>query len=229
MNFKNNIPIFLHQSYAEYFLAKRGLDIINETRIDKDKIISQILFKSEFFLVRKFLNDSLSLYEFKMKVNTKKKSEEQINSKKDKTIYVKNRETLTKRIKNIFGLQNYKFEIENCCNENLFYLLKYLLDVKRVRVDLNNEFLLLASHYSHNGIIELLIEREIDVNQTNKDGENALHLASEQGHKEIVQLLIEKGIDINKTNKDGQNALHLASKRGHKEIVALLIEKGIKK
>ena len=49
----------------------------------------------------------------------------------------------------------------------------------------------------HKEVVELLIEKGIDINQTNKDGRNALHLATERGHKEIVQLLIEKGIHLN--------------------------------
>ena len=39
---------------------------------------------------------------------------------------------------------------------------------------------------------EFLIEKGIDINQTDKDGQNALHLASHGGHKEVVRLLIEK-------------------------------------
>ena len=77
--------------------------------------------------------------------------------------------------------------------------------------------------------VELLIEKGININQTNENGENALYLASRWGKTEVVKLLIEKGIDINQTDEDGYNALHLASRRGQTEVVKLLIEKGIKK
>ena len=52
----------------------------------------------------------------------------------------------------------------------------------------------------------LLIEKEIDINQTNKSGKNAFHFASEKGHKDIVQLLIEKGFDLNQTDTPGHKS-----------------------
>ena len=39
--------------------------------------------------------------------------------------------------------------------------------------------------------IKLLIEKGIDINQSDRNGWNALHIASRQGHKDIVQLLIK--------------------------------------
>ena len=196
VNFENKIPLFLHQSYAEYFLARHARNMINETRVDKDKIINQILIESEFFLVRKFLNDFLSLYEFKMDVEQKK------NLHKQK-------------------------QIENCCRENLFNILNYLIIMENADIKSKNHFLLKASNFGHKKIVELLIEKGIDINQTNINGTNALHIAANNGHNELVKLLIEKGIDINKTDKDGQNALHIASQKGHKEIVELLLQKEI--
>ena len=59
VNFKDKIPIFLHQSYAEYFLAKHVIEIIKENQDEKDEVINQILSNKEFFLVRKFLNNFL--------------------------------------------------------------------------------------------------------------------------------------------------------------------------
>ena len=67
--------------------------------------------------------------------------------------------------------------------------------------------------------MQLLLENGIDINQTNKDEQNAFYLASERNHKEIVQLLIDQGIYINQTIEDGQNALHLASERNQKVVV----------
>jgi ankyrin repeat protein len=42
-----------------------------------------------------------------------------------------------------------------------------------------------------------LIEKGIDVNQTENDGNNALLWASREGHYKIVVYLLEKGININ--------------------------------
>ena len=48
-------------------------------------------------------------------------------------------------------------EMKNCCTENLFYLLKYLLEEKEAIFDKNSDFILLASKNGHNEIVELLI------------------------------------------------------------------------
>jgi ankyrin repeat protein len=194
---KNKIPTFLHQSYAEYFLAKNAFAKLEQQQYDVE--INLILKKIEFFLVRNFLEGLFQKNSFVIKSN-------EIETK------------------------NYNFdkqEIENCCAENLFNLLNYLIEKKVANIKSKNHYLLIASCYDNKEIVRLLIEKEIDINQTNSNGSNALHLASEKGHKEIVQLLMENGINFHQMELGGLNALHLASKHGHKEIVQLFIEKGI--
>ena len=51
---------------------------------------------------------------------------------------------------------------------------------------MGNNALHLASQNGHKDIVELLIEKGIDINQKCKNGFNALHLASIKGHKDIV-------------------------------------------
>ena len=55
--FTHGISTFLHQSFAEFFLAKSLLDKIDHDNKDKDKDLELILKESGFFLVRRFLND----------------------------------------------------------------------------------------------------------------------------------------------------------------------------
>ena len=47
VQFRNNIPIFLHQSYAEYFLAEKTIEKL--TKNENDQEINQILQNEEFF------------------------------------------------------------------------------------------------------------------------------------------------------------------------------------
>ena len=54
--FTHGISTFLHQSFAEFFLAKSLLDKIDHDNKDKDKDLELILKESGFFLVRRFLN-----------------------------------------------------------------------------------------------------------------------------------------------------------------------------
>ena len=51
--------------------------------------------------------------------------------------------------------------------------------------------LYLVTKYPQKEIVNLLIEKEIDINQTDKDGWNALNLSSRWRYLEIVELLIE--------------------------------------
>jgi ankyrin repeat protein len=201
VNFTDKTPNFLHQSFAEFFLAKSSLQKILEQNKETDDNVDleQILRDQRHFLIRRFLNDLLIRIEIKR---------------------------ISKA--NFINSCDYKSEIENCCRENLIFLLKYFLEQKQVNLKSENEFLTLASREGHYEIVEFLIEKEIDVNQQNDDGQNGLHYASRRGHSKIVKLLIEKGIDVNKLRKeDGYNALHIASEEGYEEIVSILLSQKI--
>ena len=195
VQFRNKIPIFLHQSYAEYFLAKSTLNKLVKNQDDEE--INQILKNETFFLVRKFLNDAIA----PLVINSSEKGKNNHNS--------------------------HKKEIENCCRENLPNILNYLIENKAANIKTKNQFLLLASKNGHKEIVNLLLEKGIDINQTDEYGKNALHLASWYGHIDIVQLLIEYRFDFNQTDEYGLNALHLASRYGQIAIVQLLIKRGM--
>ena len=49
IHFRNKTPLFLHQSYAEYFLAKSTLNKLVKNQDDEE--INQILKNETFFLV----------------------------------------------------------------------------------------------------------------------------------------------------------------------------------
>jgi ankyrin repeat protein len=197
-NFLSKSPIFLHQSFAEYFLAKSSFSKIEKNQDSDDNIeLREILRESERFLIRRFLNDLMG--DFK---SLKQKDQE------------------SKR-------ENYVTEIDNCCKENLINLLNYFLERKDANIKGKNEFLLCACIEGHREIVELLIEKGIDINQQDRWKFNALYKAAQMGHKEICAILISKGININQTDMLGYNALCVASQNGHKETVELLIDKGI--
>ena len=215
--FKNKLPIFLHQSYAEYFVALNAFFKIKQNNDYYDKEFKQILRKNENFLVRKFL-DNFMYKDESLKVNVGLRQE-----KTPKTL-----SKLILSLKNRIFKRDFKTELENCCKENLFYLLKYLIEKKKAKIKKNEQLLIIASDNGHKDIVELLLDKCIDINQTNEYWKrNALHVASEKGHSEIVKLLIDRGIDINLQDIDGSNALHLAFLNDKRDIVELLIEKGI--
>jgi hypothetical protein len=198
--FTNKTPTFLHQSFAEFFLAKSCMHKIKEQkRIKDDKELEQILREERHFLIRKFLNDLMENYEIQ--------KEENKNDEKE----------------------DFNEEIENCCRENLVFLLKYFIEDQGAELETENEFLTVASKNDSKDIVAFLLEKGIDINQTSKDGwgETALMWASEKGHEEIVKMLLDKdNIEINHKDKEyGWTALMEACERGHKEIVKMLLEK----
>jgi ankyrin repeat protein len=203
----NKTPTFLHQSFAEFFLAKSCLQKIQkQKRIKEDKELEQILRDKRHFLIRKFLNDL-------MEINENQKEEQKNRKKSFKTFF------------DFFN--SFDIEIENCCRENLVFLLKYLFENQGAKLNTKNEFLILASKNGHKDIVAFLLGKGIDINQTDKEyGNTALILASYYGHVEIVKLLLEKeNIEINQEDEDGWTALMKASSEGHVEIVKLLLAK----
>jgi len=104
----------------------------------------------------------------------------------------------------------------------------------------------------NNGIVELLIENEADVNDKNNSGETPLdwaikykrteladllrkhggkhgtiHGAARGGDIEVVKEFLATGTDVNaKSSWNGSTPLHHAAEYGHKEVAELLIAEG---
>ena len=79
----------------------------------------------------------------------------------------------------------------------------------------------------HNGAVELLIGKGLDVNgKDDLTGLTPLFDAVSSGKKEVAALLIDKGADVNGKIAMGFTARHNAAGNGRYEIVELLIEKG---
>jgi ankyrin repeat protein len=84
-------------------------------------------------------------------------------------------------------------------------------------------------------LLQFLIEKGIDVNCKDKDGDNAFYPLcwnyKNENLIDIIRLLIENGIDVNWKNNDGWNALLLLCENYKNEnlidIIRLLIQNGI--
>ena len=82
-----------------------------------------------------------------------------------------------------------------------------------------------ACEEGHQWVVQLLLERGVQVNIVDMETETALTMASRRGHKEIVRLLIAAGADVNLASRH-HTPLCEAARSGHTEIVAMLIEAG---
>ena len=87
-------------------------------------------------------------------------------------------------------------------------------------------FLLVASGHGNARMVNLLLEKGIDVNITDEYDYNntALSTAVINAKYDIVELLIEKGADINKENNKGYTPLIHAIRFEDYDIVQLLLE-----
>ena len=87
-------------------------------------------------------------------------------------------------------------------------------------------FLLVASGHGNARMVNLLLEKGIDVNITDEDNYNntALSTAVRNANYDVVELLLEKGADINKDNNNGDTPLIHAIKFEDYDMVQLLLE-----
>ncbi|XP_050419991.1 integrin-linked protein kinase [Adelges cooleyi] len=83
-----------------------------------------------------------------------------------------------------------------------------------------------AAKEGHLKIVEMLIQRGVRINSTNRGDDTPLHLAAAHGHHEIVHLLLKNRADINFTNEHGNTPLHYACFWGYEAIAEELIENG---
>ncbi|KAF9875384.1 hypothetical protein CkaCkLH20_07204 [Colletotrichum karsti] len=89
--------------------------------------------------------------------------------------------------------------------------------------------LLAASARGHELIVQMLLDKKVDVHAVNKKGETALHRACFSGHTEAARILLAAGADsdIKLQDSDGDTPLHSASRRddlGNLEIARELMK-----
>ena len=101
----------------------------------------------------------------------------------------------------------------------------------RANIGMKNRSSYAAIHYAaENGyseILELLIDKNADVNFAGPSRMTPLHLASAHGHYECVESLLSHNAKILAKDKFKRNSLIMAVKNGNLKIASLLLQKGI--
>jgi hypothetical protein len=71
-----------------------------------------------------------------------------------------------------------------------------------------------------------LLKNNIDIDQTDAEGNTALMLALANEHSDLAKLIIESNPNINLKNKDGQSALFIALINELPDLALTLVKKG---
>ena len=77
----------------------------------------------------------------------------------------------------------------------------------------------LASKHGDLQCIELLLDRQADVNAHNHWHETPLHVASKHGHHQCIELLLDRHAHVDTGAGSAYTPLHLASKNGHNQCI----------
>jgi ankyrin repeat protein len=86
--------------------------------------------------------------------------------------------------------------------------------------------LIAAARFGHLEIVELLMLKEVDINEQSSSGDCPLILATCWNHIEIVKLLLRHGADPNKQNANGNCALIAAARERLPLCASILLEMG---
>jgi serine/threonine-protein phosphatase 6 regulatory ankyrin repeat subunit B len=98
-----------------------------------------------------------------------------------------------------------------------------VLEVNILRAQDKQKALQLAVEKEDEAIIQLLVDKGVDVKTQN--GQRALQLAVDKGWRHILLLLLQKGVDVKTQN--GQRALQLAVDNGWMDILLQLLRKDV--
>ncbi len=86
--------------------------------------------------------------------------------------------------------------------------------------------LIAASFYKKTEIVELLLEKQANVNLQDKYGKTALMQAAAMGSEDIVMALLKNGANPNLQDQNGRTALMEANSKKHAKIAQILINAG---
>jgi ankyrin repeat protein len=225
----NKTPTFLHQSFAEFFVAKSSFTKLQQNDIDIE--LEQILRDGRHFLIRKFLNDFLEKHPPQNKIHLNPNDNRDLNQEIENCCrenllsllkcYIEQSKGVTLATPNAFLLK----AAMHGHTQIVSYLTRQGIDVNQ-QDEREQTALLWALQKGHTETFQELLQHEnVNVNQQELLGYSALISAAEDGETECVRLLLEnEAIDVNLRNVRGSTALITASANGHKEIVAMLLQ-----
>lgn len=97
----------------------------------------------------------------------------------------------------------------------------------RHRYDIDCQRLLQAAHDGQEAVVRSLLEKGVDMETTDHEGNTPLALAAYKGHLTVTRMLLEKGANLEaKDDTNSDTPLSRAAGNGQEDVVRLLLEKG---
>ena len=84
----------------------------------------------------------------------------------------------------------------------------------------------IACFRGHSKIVEILLERDVDIDERDGSGRTAIQLATMNGHESVVRLLLSHGAKINTRDSLGCTPIHWAALQKHEGILRLFLDAG---
>lgn len=110
--------------------------------------------------------------------------------------------------------------------ETFEILVKNKADVNSLDLNENN-IIHLIMDYVKPDVLQRLIEKGVDINKVNAQGETPLLIAAAKGNEQNVNVLIENNANINATDRAGNGLIHKAAFIGNIRIIDLGIKHGL--
>ena len=90
----------------------------------------------------------------------------------------------------------------------------------------DNHYLIEAVLLNNLDMVQVLIDADVDINETDDDGDTALMWAIRRNYNKIVNILINAGSDVNCENNDEETPLSIARENGNNYLVGVLHKAG---
>ena len=96
--------------------------------------------------------------------------------------------------------------------------------------DIQMTYLMMGAYYGYTNFVKLLLNKKIDIDIKNDNGQTALMFAVATNRLDIVSLLVDAGADVNAQDNQGNYVLQVAllpySNYGDSRIFEYLIKHG---
>lgn len=84
--------------------------------------------------------------------------------------------------------------------------------------------ILIAARYDQHGVARVLLERGVEPDVRDAEGDTALHVAARFGSAHVARLLVDAGADVLARNAEGLSPLDIAGAEGHRAVWRILDE-----